>query len=298
MKRLLIVLTLVWCETAFLVGQPQQKIRVLITDGFSNHDWQLTTRLIRNILEKTGQFEVAVSTAPEQPGDPAWAAWRPTFSDYDVVLQNSNDYGGGPMWPGPVKRDFESFVRDGGGVYIFHSAQNAFVGWTEYENIVGLLWRKKEFGTAIRIGEGGRLIRIPPGDGENTGHGPRGEVMVTRLGDDPIHHGMPRRWLSPAMEVYYDARGPAEHVRVLAYARDSKPGQGYLWPVEWTVDYGKGRVYVSTYGHVWRGDVNPDSMRCVAVRTIMPRAIQWLARRPITIPIPPDFPTPEAVSLR
>ena len=68
------------------------------------------------------------------------------------------------------------------------------------------------------------------------------------------------------LEVYFYARGPAENVNVLAYARDSKPGQGLLWPVEWTVTYGKGRVYVSTYGHVWKGDVQPASMRCAAVQ--------------------------------
>ena len=41
-----------------------QKIRVLIVDGCSNHDWRLTTRSIRAILEPTGLFDVAVSTAP------------------------------------------------------------------------------------------------------------------------------------------------------------------------------------------------------------------------------------------
>jgi type 1 glutamine amidotransferase len=70
-----------------------------------------------------------------------------------------------------------------------------------------------------------------------------------------------------------------------------------LWPVEWTTTYGKGRVYVSTYGHVWRGDVNPPGMRCVAVQTIIPRAVQWLAKRPVTIPVPEDFPGTNSVSV-
>jgi type 1 glutamine amidotransferase len=87
-------------------------------------------------------------------------------------------------------------------------------------------------------------------------------------------------------------------VNVLAYARDSKPGQGLLWPVEWRVRYGKGRVYVSTYGHVWKGDVQPSSMRCAAVQTLIPRALQWLANKPVTIPVPPDFPGANAVSVR
>ncbi len=275
-----------------------KKVRVLIVDGFSNHDWRQTTGLIRGVLAPSGLFEVSVSTAPQTTHAADWAAWRPQFSDYDVVIQNCNDYGGGPKWPEPVKQDFETFVRNGGGVYIFHSAENAFVGWKEYERMVGLCWRKANYGTAIRVNEDGSLVRIPPGVGGGTSHGKRGDVLVTRLGDDPIHAGMPRSWLSPDMEVYFYARGPAEDVNVLAYARDSKPGQGQLWPVEWTVGYGKGRVYVSTYGHVWKGDVQPPSMRCAAVQTIIPRAVQWLARRPVTIPVPPDFPGTNAVSVR
>jgi type 1 glutamine amidotransferase len=243
-------------------------------------------------------FGVAVSTAPQSTNAEAWASWRPKFSDYDVVIQTCNDISHGPKWPELVKKDFADFVRAGGGVYIFHSAENAFVGWKEYEQMVGLCWRQADYGTSIRVNEDGALVRIPPREGGGTGHGPRGDVLITRLGDDEIHVGMPRAWLSPDMEVYYYARGPAENVNVLAYARDSKPEQGMLWPVEWTTSYGQGRVYVSTYGHVWKGDVKPPALRCAAVQTIIPRAVQWLAKQPVTIPMPADFPGTNAVSVR
>ncbi len=42
----------------------EPRLRVLIVDGYSNHDWQLTTALIRGMLEPTGLFDVNVSTAP------------------------------------------------------------------------------------------------------------------------------------------------------------------------------------------------------------------------------------------
>lgn len=275
-----------------------KKIRVLILDGFSNHDWQQTTELVQGILAQTNLFAVTVSTAPQTTNREDWAAWHPPFSRNDVIIQTCNDISHGPKWPAPVKKDFTDFVSNGGGVYIYHSAENAFVGWKEYEQMVALCWRKADYGTAIRVNEDGSLVRIPPGEGGNTSHGKRGDVLVTRLGDDPIHAGMPRQWLSPDMEVYFYARGPAENVSVLAYARDSKPGQGLLWPVEWTTVYGQGRVYVSTYGHVWRGDTNPPAMRCVAVQTILPRAVQWLAKHEVTIPVPKDFPGTNSVSVR
>jgi len=283
------------------------KIRVLIVDGFSNHDWQQTTVLLRDILQAAGEFDVAVSTAPQETGSAAWQAWRPRFADYDVVIQTCNENGDNgllkgvkpkPDWPEALKSDFAAYVRKGGGVYIYHAGENAFVGWKEYEEIVGLSWRDAGYGTAIRISDSGELVRIPSGDGRGTGHGQRGHVLVTRLGDDPIHSGMPRAWLSPEMEVYYYARGPAERLNVLAYAKDSDPKLGLLWPVEWTTTFGKGRVYVSTYGHVWPGDVAPPGLRDAAVQTIIPRALEWLARRPVTYPLPADFPDTKAVSLR
>ncbi|MES1168634.1 MAG: hypothetical protein ABUL61_05645, partial [Oleiharenicola lentus] len=67
--------------------------------SYSNHDWRLTTALIRGILEATGIFKVEVSTAPEAKDAPGWDTWRPRFSDHDVVIQTCNDLGGGPPWP-------------------------------------------------------------------------------------------------------------------------------------------------------------------------------------------------------
>jgi hypothetical protein len=54
-----------------------------------------------------------------------------------VVIQTCNDNGDNgllhglkpkPEWPEAVKKDFANFVRKGGGVYIFHAAENAFRG--------------------------------------------------------------------------------------------------------------------------------------------------------------------------
>jgi hypothetical protein len=187
-------------------------------------------------------------------------------------------------------------VRDGGGVYIYHSAQNAFASWPEYNEIIGLGWRPKSYGTAISIGDDKRLITHPPGEGAGTGHAPNGNVAVHLLGDHPIHAGVPQTWLTPHLEVYYFARGPAANVQVLSYGRD--PRGGMNWPIEWTVKYGKGRAYIATFGHVWKGDIQPESLRCAGVQTMIVRALQWLAGRAVTFPVPHDFPTAEKTSIR
>ncbi len=275
---------------------PDNKIRVLIVDGYSNHDWKLTTQLIRALLESTGLFTVDVSTSPASSTAPGWDEWRPRFKAYDVVVQNYNDINGGPQWPREVQVGFEDFVRDGGGVYIFHSAQNAFVDWPGYNEIIGLGWRKKTYGTAIAIGDDGTPNYQPPGEGDDTNHAPNGDVVIHLLGEHPIHDGLPQTWKTPHLEVYCDARGPAKNLQVLSYARDPRFGRN--WPVEWTVNYGKGRAYIATFGHVWLGDVQPESLRCAGVQTMIVRALQWLAHRPVTFPVPADFPTADKVSIR
>lgn len=274
----------------------EKPVRVLIVDGYSNHDWRLTTALIRGILEPSGLFTISVSTAPETKDAPGWDEWRPKFSDHDVVIQTCNDLGGRPSWPQTVRDDFETFVRDGGGVYVWHAGNNAFADWPAYNQMIGLGWRKRDFGWAIAVGPDGRLRRIPAGEGRDTGHGARLDTVVRRLGDHPIHAGLPREWLTPDIEVYFFARGPAEHIEVLSHGFD--PQTQDQWPLEWTVSYGKGRVYTSTFGHVWKGDTQPERMRCAGLHTVMIRALQWLADRPVTLPVPEDFPTTGKASVR
>ena len=70
------------------------------------------------------------------------------------------------------------------------------------------------------------------------------------------------------------------------------------WPLEWTTTYGRGRVYTSTFGHVWKGDTQPARMRCAGLQTVVARSLQWLAGRPVTAPVPSDFPTADRVSVR
>ena len=50
------------------VAMSQEKLKVLLVDGQNNHAWAETTPVMVGILEKSGRFEVTVSTSP--PGAP------------------------------------------------------------------------------------------------------------------------------------------------------------------------------------------------------------------------------------
>jgi glutathione peroxidase len=91
------------------------------------------------------------------------------------------------------------------------------------------------------------------------------------------------------------ARGPAQNLTVLSYAYDK--GTKKHWPIEWVVQYGKGRVYNSTFGHLWSGEVEPASIRCIGFQTTLIRAVEWLATGNATWPVPSNFPTEDTISL-
>lgn len=279
-------------------AQSPPPIRALIVDGFSNHDWRKTTEFIRSTLEASGRFEVHVSTSPDEPGAPAWADWRPRFADYDVVVLNMNNIRQPELrWPREVEQALEQYVRRGGGVMAYHSANNAFPHWAEYDRMIGLGWRDKDGGYALRLDRDGSVRRIPPGEGENTSHGPRQDTVVLKRADHPITRGLPQRWKTPDIEVYVYARGPAKNLTVLSYGRHIAADS--YWPLEWTVAYGEGRVYSSSFGHIWANDEGiPDRVRCVGFQTVLIRAAEWLATGEVAYPVPEDFPTEDEVSLQ
>jgi type 1 glutamine amidotransferase len=98
------------------------------------------------------------------------------------------------------------------------------------------------------------------------------------------------------MELYTHARGPAENINILSFAFDSATNKN--WPVEWVVKYGKGRVYNSSMGHLWKDEIYPISYRCIGFQTTLIRATEWLATGKVRYPVPASFPTKAAISVR
>jgi type 1 glutamine amidotransferase len=279
-----------------LSAQKRDRVRVLIVDGFSNHDWKQTSNLTKRILEESRLFQVDVSTFPADSTDQA--TWAPAFKNYSVVIQNCNNIQNKALrWPRRVELELQSYVKNGGGLYVLHSGNNAFPHWKEYDDMIGLGWRPKTTGYALEIDEHRRVIRIPPGEGNGTNHGKRFDAIIQVLNRHPINQGYPDQWKTAFTEVYNYPRGTAENLTILSYAYDSTSTQK-MWPVEWVVKYGKGRVYNSSMGHLWKNEVYPASYRCIGFQTTMIRVTEWLATGRVTYPVPENFPTKDTVRLR
>jgi len=291
MKNVIVIFSFLFFSTS--LQAKSDPVKVLIIDGYSNHDWRYTTEVIQTMLVNSGFCEVDISTAPTN-NSPDYNSWNPDFSKYDVVVQNVNSLGNGNSWPKPVQTKFENYMKNGGGMFVFHSANNSFPEWEGYNKMIGLGWRNANQGIAIEIKDN-KMVKIPSGEGENTSHGPRVDLVVNLLKSHPINKGFPAKWKTPDIELYTYARGPAENIEVLSFTFDSKTNKN--WPVDWVVNYGKGRVYNSTFGHLWNDLRMPPSVQCVGFQTTFLRAVQWVAGKKITVKVPQNFPSENEVSL-
>jgi uncharacterized protein len=281
------------------VDAGNKKVRVLIVDGFNPyHEWQVTTPLMKKILEESGRFTVDVATAPIPAGYEADASrvldrvdngsFRPKFSDYDVVIGNYV----GPRWPAETEREFVEFVQGGGGFVSVHSADNAFPDWPEYSRMTGVggwYGRNEQAGPHVYLDGSGKPVRdTSPGPGGH--HGPQHEYQVRmRDTEHPITRGIPSVWLHAKDELYDTLRGPAEdmHILATAYSDPEFDGTGKHEPMMMTLEYGRGRVFHTVLGHA------DYSMKCQGFVTTLRRGTEWAATGEVTLPVPENFPTAE-----
>lgn len=274
-----------------------KKIRVVLITGQNNHDWRATTPFMEKALEETGRFAVDVSVAPINKGDKRgepkdWQTvpFPPDLTKYDVIL---SDYNGQP-WPKEFNEQLDQTLKTGKiGLVVVHAANNAFGGWKEYNQMIGMGWRGPQGGERLYLDEAGKPVRVPAGKGEGSGHRYSGEFAVTvRDGGHPVTKGMPKEWKHAHDELYDNMRGPIENVNVLATAYS--PGTKVHEPMIWTVQYGKGRVFHTPMGHCMGG--NLTALRCVGFLTTLRRGTEWAATGNVTQPIPENFPTADKVS--
>ena len=265
-------------------------LKVLLIDGQNNHACKQTTPELTAILEEGQLCAVDVSTAPAKGGD--WAAWRPKFGDYQVVVSNYN----GDLWPDEVRDAFEKYVNDGGGFVPVHAANNSFPEWKAYNEMIGIGgWggRNEKSGPYLRLRDG--KWTADPKAGNGGSHGKQHEfLLTTRAPEHPIMAGLPAKWMHRQDELYDRLRGPAQNVTVLASAMSAKEtgGSGEEEPLLMAIPAGKGRVFHTALGH------GMEALKCQGFAVTLRRGTEWAATGKVTQPVPADFPSESAVKPR
>ena len=265
-------------------------LKALLVDGQNNHAWQQTTPVLKKLLEETGLFTVDVATSPPKGAD--MSGFKPDFARYTVIVLNYN----GEAWPAETEAAFEKYVRGGGGVVVYHAADNAFTQWKAYNEMIavgGWGGRTPSFGKALRFRDGKVVLDTPA---YNCGHHAQRLPfqVTTRDANHPIMKGLPPVWMHVGDELYDTLCGPAQDVDVLATAHSDPANKGtdQNEPMLMAIRYGKGRIFHTTLGH----DV--AATECVGFITTFDRGTEWAATGKVTQKVPKDFPTADKVSLR
>jgi len=272
--------------------------KALVVTGQNNHNWETSSPILKQLLEQTGIFSAEILKTPEKGGD--MSTFNPDFSKYDVVIL---DYSG-DSWSEKTKTAFVEYVKNGGGVVIYHAADNSFPDWKEYTEMIGVGWGRTEkdgpynYYSYANNKRNEKLV-VDTTAGKGGSHGQRHEFAVKiRNMDHPVTKGLPVIWFHGKDELYSKLRGPARNMEILAtaYADTSLGGTGRNEPVLITTTYGKGRVFHTTLGHT--DPQGGPSMECVGFIVTFQRGAEWAASGKVTQKVPYDFPDAVCVSLR
>lgn len=285
------ILSVFFVSMFFCVGCAKDPIRVLLVTGQNNHNWQVSHEVLRSVIEQSELFAVDYAITPPKGGD--MFAFKPDFSAYDVVLLDYN----GDRWSEETDRAFLDFVDNGGGVVIYHAADNAFAGWDAFNRIIALGgWegRNEQSGPYVYWKED-RLVRDSSA-GPGGSHGAQREYQVNcRNTKHPITQGLPEVWMHAQDELYDRMRGPGNIDELLytGYADSTRGGSGREEPLVFTVDYGKARILHLMLGHIG-GENTPEfcpAVACVGFQTLLLRGLEWAATGKVTQEVPADFPS-------
>lgn len=292
-KKLIPLLAVAAIFSLFSCSKP---MKALIVSGQNNHNWKVSHLAIKEILDNSGKFTADVALTPSASGN--MDSFNPQFDKYDVVVLDYN----GDRWSAKSDSAFLEYVQNGGGVVVYHAADNAFAGWDEFNKIIALGgWegRNEKSGPYCYIENGEMKLDYSPGHGGS--HGMQREYpMHCRNAKHPITKDLPDNWMHAQDEMYDRMRGPA-NIKDLLYsgaADRNTGGSGREEPLVFTVDYGKARIFHIMLGHCGPTLENNPAMQCAGFQTLLLRGAEWTATGKVTQKVPADFPTDKAVSLR
>ncbi|MDR1723693.1 MAG: ThuA domain-containing protein [Tannerella sp.] len=277
-------------------SQKSEPLKALIITGQNNHNWKVSHIAIKQILENSGLFTVDIAVSPPEKGD--MSAFKPTFKDYKVIIL---DYNGDP-WPDETNNAFLDYINSGGGLVVYHAADNTFRDWKEFNRIIGFGgWgnRDETDGPYIYMKDNQVFYdSTTPGPGGSHG---RQHEFTLNCGDPshPITKGLPPKWRHAQDELYDRMRGPGKVASALYWAHSpADNGTGRDEIPYCTIDYGKARIFHTTLGHAGASLEDNTAMQCTGFQVLLLRGAEWAATGKVTQPVPADFPTETAVTYR
>ncbi|MDR0869172.1 MAG: ThuA domain-containing protein [Planctomycetaceae bacterium] len=150
-----------------------------------------------------------------------------------------------------AKANIDKFVRDGGGLFVFHFACGAFEDWTDFDKIIGRVWEPD-------------AQKCPA----KQYHDRYGKFTVRIINKEhPITADMTD--FETSDELYHCFKPSEVSITVLAEAVSNQDKQPY--PIAFILTYGKGRVFHTALGH------DAASVSSAGFVQLLKNAVSWLA---------------------
>jgi len=225
-----------FCVPAQAAEKPALIKALLITgDDVGAHPWREMSETTREILVKSGKFDVKVCE------DPYILESETALKAYDVIVFTIYSRRV-QMLPGQAQENLLNFVKDGKGFFVQHLATASFPKWEEFGKLCGRYW---VMGTS--------------------GHGPRSVFKAKVVNKEhPITAGLSDFEVDD--ELYAKLQGTGKiNVLVTADSDWSKKTE----PLVFTKEYGKGRVVHNAFGHDRKALMTPN------VQKIIARGVEW-----------------------
>ena len=281
--------------TFFSACKNETGYKTLIITGQNNHNWKASSPVLKQILDETGLFSSEIMITPGKGED--MKTFNPDFTKYKLVVIDYN----GDSWSEKTNSAFVEYVKNGGGVVLYHAADNSFPSWKEYNEMSGLGgWGDRNQKDGPYVYYKNNILVTDTSAGNGGSHGKRREFLVrTRITDHPITRDLPVAWLHGTDELYSQLRGPAKNMQILATAfADSAAGGGTMRdePILMAITFGKGRIFHTTMGHADEG--GGPSMHCAGFIVTLQRGAEWAVTGDVTQKVPWDFPSAAGVVLR
>lgn len=223
--------------------------KVLLLSGGQrqHHGYREQALYLQALLENTGRYEVTIC-------EDAAILETPALSKYGILIVNADRRDPEFRFSESQQRAIFAFVRDGHGYVSIHGADNAPNDWLpEWRDMLGGIYSHDTSG------------------GRPDGRARKGDFEVRLLAPDhPILNGLSD---FPLKDELYTNIQMEPGVTPLAII----PFEGKDWPVAWTRDYGRGKVFHTPLGHRDFGPDKPDPLQDPNLSRLVLQGVDWVA---------------------
>jgi type 1 glutamine amidotransferase len=227
--------------------------RVLLLSGGQrqHHGYRDQAFYLAEFLENTGRYEVTI-------GEDASILVTPAIGKYHLIFANADRRDPEFKYTKAQQQALLDYVRGGGGYVSLHAANNAAPDWLpEWKTMLGGVFSHIGLPDG-KVRKGSYVVKIAD----------RSSAITQGLEDFPLQD-----------ELYYHMQ-MEPRVEPLATVEYDQTA----WPVAWTRQFGKGRVFHLVLGHRDFGPGKDDPIRNPNLGRLLLQGVDWVADGRIRLP--------------